>query len=193
MSIQKELIENICAQVEWCLMNIKLSVTLDKHHILKLELQHLDLLLDLLLSKISIRSYIKEYSSLFSSEGWEGHLEIYIPHILFLEQQQTDIVSIDDEVICFVDILQICRDNMKRYIGYEKYEAIQNEVYYNHNVPSLIATKEIDLIKYYLSTECGGCRSYCSKEMVQSYESTWEKIAQQFFPQEETEALNGKT
>ena len=189
MFSQKELIENICTQIKDCLMIMKLSTIEKKDRLLKLESRHLDLLLKLLQSEIDIKSYIRQFILLYPDEEWYDYIQIHTPHILFLEQQQIDIVSIDDEVVCFINILQICNDNIKKYIEWKKYKEIEEEIYFNHNVPSFIFSWEagkvndweVERINHYLS-KCDDFRARFSKEMTQPYESTWEQINQQFLP-----------
>ena len=180
MPKKEALVENICEQVKRCLGNIKQFAVSDEHHLLKLESRHLDLLLDLLQSKISLSSYKDEFNTLFQNEGGHIYFDSYTPVILSFEKEPIENVYVDSEVLFFVNVLQICSDNIKKHIECKKYDAIKDEVYYNHNVPSLIFSKNQDLINYYLSVECTGCRCYCSKEMIQSYESIWQQIENTF-------------
>ena len=178
--VQKVLIDNICKQVYICIQNSRFLAPAKEHRLIKLESLHLDMLLELLRSEMSISTYLTDYALLFSDEELQNYRASYTPQVLFLEKEQADMVRIDDEEHLFVDILQICSDNIKKHIDAENYDAIRDEAYYNHNVPSLISSKNKDLIDYYLSIECKGCRSYCPKEMSQSYESVWQQISETF-------------
>jgi len=131
-------------------------------------------------SEISIASYINEYSLFFPNGELFAHQDNYIPQFVFLKKKAAETVTIDKDVLCFIDVLQICSDNIKRHIACEKYENIKDEVYYNHNVPTLILAKNKELIEYYLSVECTCCEFYCSKEMIKSYDSAWQLIRKQF-------------
>jgi len=182
--MQKELVENICEQIRECLRHMKsFSITEDYsfRKLIKLESRHLDLLLDVLESKINIESYVVEYNSLFSNEEFYDSPNVY-PSFLALETEQKEArtICIDTEVLCFINILRICSENIKKHITNERYEKMESEIYYNHNVPSLISSKKKDLIKYYLTIECVECKSRCSKEMVTSYEDAWKEASSQF-------------
>ena len=209
MSTQKELIENICTQIKECLMMMKSLSFGKKDCLLKLETQHLDLLLELLLSKIDIKSYINQYNSLYPNNWWCEYTDIYKPQILFLEKQQIDIVSIDSDVVCFIDVLQICNNNIKKRIDceymkckknitkecgryekaecrnhkkkFEKYKEIEEEIYYNHNIPSFILSKDIERINLYLNTR-KSFRNFFPKHVVKPYEKAWKQIIQHFLP-----------
>ena len=180
MLINEALVESLCEQVKRCLGNIKQFAVSDEHNLLKLESRHLSLLLNLLQSKISLSSYKDEFNILFQNEDGHIYFDSYTPVIQSFEIEQIQDVYVDSEVLCFVNVLQICSDNIKKHIECKNFNAIKDEVYYNHNVPSLIYSKNQDLINYYLSVECTGCRCYCSNEMIQSYESVWQQIENAF-------------
>ena len=152
------------------------STNFKEHRLLTLKSCHLNLLLKLLQSEIDTKSYLEEYELLFSNEEQYNYPNIYSNQLLFLEEHQSATICTDNEVRYFIDILQICNNNIKAHLNNKNFKAIRDEADYNHNVPSLIVTKNVGAIENYLS-----CRSYCSKEMVQSYENTWEKITQQFY------------
>jgi len=187
--MQEKLIEDTCVQIKTCLGRISNFATnelytIRDYHLLKLELQHLDLLLDLLESKITIESYLTEHNLLFSNEDEDlyGSPSEFSHPLLFLEKAEIDVdtISIDEEVRCFISILQICRENIKKHIVSENYDKIYDEYYYNHNVPWLIQTKCKYAIKAFLLNECANCKKYCSKEMVASYEDAWKAASSQF-------------
>jgi len=178
--IQKNLVEVMCEQTKCCLGNINILVETNEYLPLLLESCHLGLILDLFLSKINIKSYLEKYSILFSSEKLYIHLENYAPQISYLKKNQKKSICIEKEVHCFINILQICNDNIKKHIDLKRYDFIKDEVYYSHNIPSLIFSKKIELIKYYLTVECAECKRRCSKEMVINYEKVWQQISNQF-------------
>ena len=180
MFTQKELVENICEQIYYCLLDMRATNSME-HRLLTLQSNHLDLLLKLLQSEIDIKSYLEEYSVLFSNEEQYISPNVYTKQLAFLEEHQSATVSTDNEVCCFIDVLQICNDNIKRHIDGKNYEAIKDEANYNHNVPSLIITKNIDLIEHYLS-KCGVFQARCSKEVTQPYENIWQQVSRKFLP-----------
>ena len=179
----QEIIENICDQISRCFAYIKLFSIKEygnrEYRLLKLELQHFDLLLDLLESKISIETYVKGYSLLFANEKFYDDPNVYPPFSL-IKESDIDIICIDKKDLCFINVLKICNENIKKHISSKSYEKISDEIYYSHNVPGLIHTDYKSAIKYFLSVECTECRRRCSKEMVASYEDAWEQVRKQF-------------
>jgi len=169
--------------------------TVKDYHLLKLESQHLDLLLNLLRGKVSMESYIREYNSLFSNESFYDFPDEHVVPLLSLEKEEIDIglILANENVHCFINILQICSDNIKNHIKDKNYVAIKDEIYYNHNVPSLISTQNRDLIEYYLSTECPECIRLCPKEMVQCYEEAWQEVRKQFPNHNKTNKTNSSS
>lgn len=186
MSKQEELVENVCEQVRSCFAYINLFSTAEEYagreyHLLKLESRHFDLLLELLESKITIASYVKEHNLLFSNEKFYDDPYAY-PSLTFLEKVEKDIdtASVAEEVRCFINILRVCNENIKKHIVSESYDKIYNEIYYNHNVPTLIFSRMKVLIENYLLNECADCKKYCPKEMVSTYEEAWKEASNQF-------------
>ena len=179
-NINKDLIGNICEQLRTCLLYIRNNSISTERHLLCLETQHLELILKLLCSDISITSCLENYKILFENENKHGHLSVYKPQLKYLNNKKHRSIVIDENIKLFIKILQICCDNIKNYLNYDKLDLVGDEDYYNHNVPSLIETKNKDLIKYYLTIECTSCKRHCSKEMVQRYEDIWEEISKQF-------------
>ena len=184
--MKEELVREICENISYCFAAINNFAinelyTTREYRLLKLESQHFDLLLDLLESKISIESYLGEYNLLFSDEKLYKSPDRY-PALLILKKVQKEVstVSVAKEVHCFINILRICCDNIKKHIASERYDEIYNEIYYNHNVPTLIFSRMKVLIENYLLNECADCKKYCSKEMVASYEDAWKEASSQF-------------
>jgi len=197
--MQEELIDKVCEQLADCLSRIStFAVTelyIDRdYHLLKLESQHFDSLLDLLQSNISIKEYITKYKLLFSNEKFYEAPDAYVS-FLFLEKAQFDVdrVFIDGDVICFVNVLKICSENIKKHISTNQYDKIEDDIYYNHNVPWLICTKSKGAIKYYLTIECPECIRRCPKEMVQCYEEAWQEVRKQFPNHDETGETNSSS
>ena len=182
--MQKELIKSVCEQIRECLSHMgSFSITDDYtfRKLIKLELQHFDLLLDMLESKINIESYVIEYNLLFSNEEFYDSSNVY-PSFSAFEKAQSEVntICVDEELLCFINILRICSENIKKHIATESYEKIEDEVYYNHNIPGLIQTKSKGAIKYFLSVECVECKHRCPKEMVSTYEDAWKEASSQF-------------
>ena len=197
--MQKELIEKACEQLAECLLRIStFAVTehyIDRdYHLLKLELQHFDSLLELLRSNISIKEYVSKYKMLISNEEFYEEPRVY-RSFSSLEKAQFDVdrIYLEEELTCFVNVLKICSENLKKHINAKQYEKIKDEIYYNHNVPWLICTKNKGAIKYYLSIECPECIRRCSKEMVQCYEEVWAEVRKQFPEQNETNEANSRS
>ena len=187
--MREKLIKDACIQTKTCLGRISNFATnelytIREYHLLKLESRHLDLLLNLLESKTTMESYLTEYNLLFSNEDEDlyGTSSVYLHPLLFLDKAEIQVgtIYVDEEVRCFINILRICSENIKKHIASESYEKIYDEYYYNHNVPWLIQTKCKSAIKAFLLTECANCKKYCSKEMVASYEDAWKEASSQF-------------
>jgi len=172
---KKTIKEAVCKQLQLCIFHLQGCLSCEDYPSLTLEVMHFDALLDLLMLKINIDTYLRYYQSLFSSVE-DYYFCDYCPQISTLEKRKRDYVRISDKTIYFVEVLKICSNNMKKYIEDENYEALKNEIYYNHNVPSLITTNSNDLIKYYLEIECKGFKKNCSKEILQAYDAVWTKI-----------------
>lgn len=200
MSVQKKLIERVCDQINTCFSFITTFYTNEKYidrdyHLLKLESQHLDLLLSLLRGEVSVESAIAEYRLLFSNESFYDFPYEYKAPLLSLEKEEIDIgvIYVGENLHCFINVLQICSDNIKKHISAEQYTKINDEIYYNHNVPWLIRTECNSAIQYYLSTECTECRVNCSEEMVQSYEEAWQEVKKQFPDHDKKSGINSSS
>ena len=186
LAMKEQLVEKICKQISTCFASINSFATNEvyvagENHLLKLESKHLDLLLDLLESKITIESYLAEYNLLFLNEELAPRNK-YTSPLLFLEKAEIEAstIYIDEEVRCFANILRICSENIKEHIVSKSYEKISDEIYYNHNVPPLISSKMKTLVENYLLIECANCKKNCSKEMVSTYEDAWKEASSQF-------------
>jgi len=143
---------------------------------LEIDIRHLDLLIDVLLSKISIDTYLKNYYIMSPPSEEYGNACGYPPGILTLENNKKSCVHVSDDVHNFIEVLAVCSGNIKKYICNRNYEAIKEEIYYNHNVPSLIESNIKELIEYYLDIECKGFKARFSMEAIQPYLDIWEKI-----------------
>ena len=126
---------------------------------------------------------------LFGNEKFYDSPNVH-PSLLLIKDSEVEIICINKEVVCFINILRICSENIKKHITSGNYEKIRDEVYYNHNVPALIHSEHKGAIKYYLTVECTECRDQCSREMVASYEGAWEKVRKQFFGNKASEKLD---
>ena len=168
-------------------MMIKSYALVSNHHLLKVEFQHYELLLQLLQAEISLISYLEHYKFLYSSEDENSNVN-YALNIAFFEKLQkfsllrkrhSGVIYVNPEVHCFINVLQICKDNISKHIDNKNYKMIDMEIYYNHNVPSLIESNNKELIFYYISVEQESCRNQCPKEMIQSYKGIWQEIEKQ--------------
>jgi len=181
---KRALVEVMCEQIRLCFFNLEGLISYEDYHFLELSVEHLDLLLDTLSSKINIEEYLKRCHSLFSLAEEYSFTCDHLSQLSTLEKRKENYIHVSDEIQCFIEILRICSEHIKKHLINGNYEAVKNEIYYNHNVPSLIATykKDVhkDLIKYYLDIECTGFKKSCSKEIVQPYECMWVKIRAQY-------------
>jgi len=177
LDIRKSVLaETICEQIRFCFMNLMGLISCKGYYLLKLEVKHFDLLLDVLSMKNSIEAYLDSYYSLFPSTEEYDFTCNYLPQISTLEKREESYIHLSDKALCFVEILKICSDNIKKYMEHGNYESIKDEIYYNHNVPSLVTANKDDLVKYYLDIECNDFKKNCSKEIVQPYEAIWIKL-----------------
>jgi len=183
---QKEIIKIIIEQIKFCMGNMRLWSTSGDFHLLRLEYSHFESLLDVLQSKIDIKSYLEKFHSIFQLDVWNEHLTVYTPQLFILKRipDKNAIINLDSKLLCFVKVLEICKENLKKHIDNEDYTLIEDEYYYNHNVPSLIILDHEklnnDAIKYYLTVECKGCRSFSNNGMASSYEDVWKEISEQY-------------
>ena len=189
MSKNSKIIKNICDQVKWCLQNIDYSATTAKdYQLTRKEICHMDLLLKLMLSTIDIPTYIVNFEKIFSGKKTTDYYEMYSAQLKFLKNlkkhsfftnRNCDIVTVDTEIVCFVDILKICYGNIQKHLDCGDYDLIRKEIYCNHNVHSLIETKNKDLIDYYFEVEIPRY-NVLPKPIIQSYTQAWEKAKKQF-------------
>lgn len=181
--MQEQLVTEVCKQLRGCMSMISsVATNNDYRYLLQVELRHFDFLLDLLESKINLKNYLSEYHSLFSNIEFYNDPRTY-SSLPIIEQisKELGLVSLDEKLGCFVDILRICSTNVKKHSVNGHYDKIDNEIYYCHNVPALIRTENIGAIDYFLRVECVECRARCSGEMVVSYEKDWDLVYQQYF------------
>jgi len=183
--MHEKVVEAMRRQTQSCILSFRRLDLSEVRHLLELELRHLDLLLEVLQSKISITSYLAGYHLLFSGEesySW------YARELLFLEKAQIDIdtVSIAEEKLCVVNVLQIFSDNIKKHIADENYEVIHEEADFQHNVPLLLSLKKENVVnvteyaKCYLSVLCPSFKRRWPKEVTKPYENAWEQMSKQF-------------
>lgn len=173
---EKTSMEIICEQIQSCFINFVGMTACEAYHLLEIEIKHLDLLLDVLLMRINIKEYLECYYSLFSTKEEYEFTCNHIPQLSTLEKEYERKINVSSKALFFIEILRICSDNMKKHIEHRNYELIKDEIYYNHNVPSLISANKKDLVKYYLDIECKEFKNKCMKEIVQPYEAIWLKI-----------------
>ena len=177
---QSGLLDVVCEQIRSCLGNIKILNHMKEYEFLAAETEHLALILSLLAAEIDTKSYLSKYDAIFLKLEKYSYLESYESQIFFLKAEEKGLVPFDDETSFFVQILLVLSNNVLRHINNGQYEKIEDEIYYNHNVPSLISSKNqkihTDLVRHYLDIECKEYKNKCSSKMLESYELIWRKI-----------------
>ena len=144
---EKTAVATICEQIRICFINFVGMTACEEYRSLEIEIKYLDLLLGVLLMKINIEEYLECYYSLFQTKEEYEFTCNHIPQLSTLEKDYLSNVNVSSKSLFFIEILRICLDNIKRHIEHRHYELIKDEIYYNHNVPSLISTNKKDLVK----------------------------------------------
>lgn len=182
----KELLnENIIVLVRNCLSNMDLLVNNKKYEMFDREIRHMELLIKLVEKKINVGMYLKDFNMLFKEQKYDL-LNKYNGSISILENSKDETFKMYKESVKFVKILKICCSNIKKYIEKEEYEMIKNEIYYNHNVPTILAVGDLDLIEYYLKIECPEFQKNGQEEQFIHYISQWDEIKADFNLNEKT-------
>lgn len=171
--------ENIIVLVRNCLSNMDLLVNNKKYEMFDREIQHMEVLIKLVERKINVEMYIKDFNILFKEQNYDL-INKYTGSISILEKSKDETIEIDKKAVKFVEILKICCSNIKKYIIKEEYDMIKNEIYYNHNVPTILVVGDVDLIEYYLDIECPEFQRNGQEEHFVNYKSQWDEIKADF-------------
>lgn len=194
MTANDEAIKNICSQMTSCLCLIRAAASPYDCHYLETALPHFDLLLKLLQSKLSVPSYLESYESLvannddirlsFAQEN-EQLRRIYENSIS--GGKSLDTIYVASDLHCFIEVLDMCNSNLKRYIQNNDYERIREDADLNHNIPGLFITNSNQNIHRYFAyfdpnrlKATSHYFSFEENEVKQSYVDIWQKIRVQY-------------
>lgn len=172
-----------------CVMGIRNSIN-PKY--LKLEIEHLNVLLGVLKGGVSILEYYNKFSDIFKYSKLEVK-EFFIKYrfrykyITYYQKKYVvneKIFPLDKRCYLFISILNILYNNLLEHLENERYDLINNEGYMCHNVPYRLKDLHLDCIKYYLDIECFNRIFYeeIPYRYVSKYFNGWLKIAQIFNP-----------
>lgn len=172
-----------------CLGNIKNSSELSDHYLILLkEIEHLNLLINVFKSQLIISRYYK-FLKIISCEinkiNKKNILNIeplfnYKNYIDTLKQYKYGLLNCSEDIDLFVNVLEVCRDNLTYYIKNNKLIHIADEIYLNHNIPLIIRTLNIDLIEYYLNIEVKSDNLSIPNSNYNLYLPIWNKILSEF-------------
>ena len=132
-------------------------------------------------SLLGIRNYAPKNESEYYDVLNEniGHIK---SHLNLLKSGIYDNIttSTDNGIVLFVDILEICVNNMSKHLKTKQWELIREEADCNHNVPSIVASQNIDLIKFYFKVEHKCCIKNLPVSALKLYSPIWEKIRENY-------------
>ena len=82
----------------------------------------------------------------------------------------------DSGRMLFVNILEVCANNLSKHLIEKQWDLIRAEADCNHNVPTIIESQKIELIRFYMDSERTFYERHLPDAIVRLYVPIWDKL-----------------
>lgn len=174
--IQEDILAKILGK---CLLHLRVGCSNRLFPLIQLELEHLTYLLELAQGHSTVETYINKSNDLFyitKNNKINGCMICDDKDREDLSKHKKFLFHLSEKDKIYIDILIVFCHHAHRERLNNNTDNIWKEVYYNHNVPGLIGSKDKGSLKYYLGLECKEFKNYLNPEDTKEYEIHWKKL-----------------